>query len=138
MDQSLSRGATVVSWICQLTAAVILGQTLFFKFTGAPESVYIFSSLGAEPWGRLGSGALELVAAILLLMPRTAAAGAVLAMGLMAGALMAHLTKLGIEVQGDGGLLFGLAMTTLIASAIVAFLRRSAIPLIGHWISARI
>ena len=134
----LSRRANLVSWGCQIIAALILGQTLFFKFTGAPESIYIFSSLGAEPWGRYATGALELVAVVLLLTPRMAAAGAVLAMGLMGGAIMSHLTSLGLEVQGDGGLLFGLAVTTLIACTIVAFLRRSAVPLVGGWIAARI
>jgi hypothetical protein len=133
----LNRRANLVSWTCQILAAAILGQTLFFKFTGAPESVYIFSALGVEPWGRYGTGALELVAVILLLRPRTAAAGAVLGMGLMAGAIMGHLTTLGLEVYGDGGLLFGLAVTTLIACATVAWLRRDAIPLAGNWIAAR-
>ena len=127
----LSKSQTTVSWICQIIAAVILAQTLFFKFTGAEESKYIFSTLGAEPWGRIGSGVMELIAAGLLLFPRTAALGAVLAMGLMVGAIGAHLTKLGIEVQGDGGLLFGLGVVTLVASAVVALLRRKDIPVIG-------
>lgn len=132
---TLSRTATIVSWIGQLTAAVILGQTLFFKFTGAPESVYIFTKLGAEPVGRYTTGTFELLAVILLLVPGTAATGAVLAMGLMAGAIGSHLTLLGIEVQGDGGLLFGLALTTFVSAAIVAWLRRSAIPLLGNWLA---
>jgi len=127
----LSRGALITSWGCQLLAAIIMGQTLFFKFTGAPEARYIFSTLGVEPWGRYATGTLELVTVILLLTPRTAAAGAVLAMGLMAGAILSHLTRLGIEVQGDGGLLFGLAITTFLAAAIVAFLRRGQIPVLG-------
>lgn len=132
---TLSRTATIVSWIGQLTAAVILGQTLFFKFTGAPESVYIFTKLGAEPVGRYTTGTFELLAVFLLLVPGTAATGAVLAMGLMAGAIGSHLTLLGIEVQGDGGLLFGLALTTFVSAAIVAWLRRSAIPLLGNWLA---
>jgi len=132
-DFVLSKQATVVSWIAQLTAAVILGQTLFFKFTGAPESRFIFERLGIEPWGRYGTGVLELLAVILLLIPRTAATGAILAVGLMAGALMGHLTKLGIEVQGDGGLLFKLAMVTLIAALIVLAIRRRQIPVVGAW-----
>lgn len=127
----LGRTATVVSWACQLTAAVILGQTLFFKFTGAPESRYIFATLGVEPWGRIGTGVLELVAVALLLFPRTPALGAVLAMGLMGGAIMSHLTKLGIEVQGDHGLLFTLALVTLVAAGIVALLRRRELPVVG-------
>lgn len=128
----LTRGANIASWICQVVAAVILAQTLFFKFSGAPESKYIFSTLGVEPWGRIGTGVLELVAVFLLLNPATAILGAVLSMGLMGGALMSHLTKLGIEVQGDGGLLFGLACTVMLASAIVVLIRRTQLPIIGH------
>lgn len=127
----LSKNATIISWICQLAAAAILGQTLFFKFTGAPESRYIFSTLGVEPWGRIGTGVLELVAVVLLLLPRTAVLGAVLAVGLMGGALMSHLTRLGIEVQGDHGLLFKLAVTVLAAALVVLALRRRELPLVG-------
>lgn len=128
----MSKPALVTSWACQIVAAVILGQTLFFKFTGAPESVYIFSTLGAEPWGRIGSGILELVAVGLLLYPRTPAIGAALAIGLMGGAIGAHLTKLGIEVQGDKGTLFGLAVTVAATSLIVLALRRRELPIVGH------
>jgi hypothetical protein len=127
----LTRGASLASWACQLTAAAILGQTLFFKFTGAPESRYIFTTLGIEPWGRIGTGVAELVAVVLLLYPRTSVLGAVLAVGLMGGAIMGHLTKLGIDVQGDHGLLFKLALTVLAASVIVVVLRRRALPIIG-------
>jgi hypothetical protein len=69
---SLTRAANISSWVGQITAAVILGQTLFFKFTGAPESKYIFTTLGIEPWGRIGTGILELITVVLLLSPRTA------------------------------------------------------------------
>ena len=130
-DTLLSRPALITSWLCQFTAAAILGQTLFFKFTGAPESRYIFATLGVEPWGRIGTGVLELVAVALLLFPRTPALGAVLAMGLMGGAIMSHLTKLGIEVQGDHGLLFTLALVTLVAAGIVTLLRRRELPMVG-------
>lgn len=112
-------------WIAQLIAAAILGQTLFFKFTGAPESVWIFSELGAEPWGRLGSGAVEALAAALLLVPRGAVFGALLGAGTMLGAIASHVTVLGIEVQGDGGLLFALALTVLAACLTVIGLRRA-------------
>src|SRR5688500_11876414 len=100
-----------LSWVLQLAVASILLQTLFFKFTGAEESVYIFSTLVAEPWGRIGSGVVELVAAVLLLVPATSPLGALMTIGLMVGAIGSHLTVLGIEVRGDGGLLFGLAVT---------------------------
>jgi hypothetical protein len=124
--------ALAASWICQLVAAGILGQTLFFKFTAAPESVYIFSRLGIEPWGRIGSGVAELIAAILLVIPATAWLGALLTMGVLAGAIGAHLTKLGIVVQDDGGLLFGLALVSFAAAAVVAILRRRQIPFLGN------
>src|SRR3954471_21335614 len=103
---SPSKTKAVLSWICRVTAAVILLQTLFFKFTGAEESVYIFTKLGLEPWGRIGSGVAELMAVILLLIPSTAVLGAILSLGIISGAIMSHLTTLGIEVTGDGGLLF--------------------------------
>jgi hypothetical protein len=117
----------IIAWVAQLVAAVILFQTLFFKFTGAAESVYIFTTLGIEPWGRLGSGVVELVAAGLLLWPRFAALGALLGLGVMAGAIGAHLTKLGIEVQGDGGTLFGLAVATAVCCVAVVYLRQATL-----------
>ena len=129
----LSKAQTVVSWILQFAVAGILLQTLFFKFTGAEESVYIFSKLGAEPWGRIGSGVIELMAALLLLVPATAPVGAIVTMGVMAGAIVSHLTVLGIEVKGDGGLLFGLALAAFVGSAIVLIIRRAYIPVIGRY-----
>ncbi|MEZ5980473.1 MAG: DoxX family protein [Planctomycetota bacterium] len=131
MSPTLSKSANVVARIAALVAAVILGQTLYFKFTGQPESIYIFEKLGAEPWGRYGSGAVELVAVLLLLSPRTAAVGALLAMGTMAGAIASHLGPLGIDVQGDGGTLFALAVVTFVCAATVAFLRRRSLPIVG-------
>jgi hypothetical protein len=128
---ALSRSQRAVSWVLQLVAAAILLQTLFFKFTGAPESVYIFTKLGAEPVGRIGSGVLELIAAVLLLVPATITVGAILALGVIAGAILSHLTVLGIEVQGDGGLLFGLALVVFVACAVVLALRRREIPWLG-------
>lgn len=130
----LPRTAVILSWIGQIVAALILLQTLYFKFTGAPESVYIFTTLGVEPWGRIASGVVELVAAVLLLIPATAGIGAVIALGVMSGALLSHLTRLGISVQGDGGLLFGLAVTVFIASLLVAWLRRESIPVVRHFV----
>lgn len=130
---TLSKTALTLSWIGQIVVAVILLQTLYFKFTGAPESVYIFTTLGLEPWGRFGSGVAELIAAILLLIPATAGIGAVLALGVICGAIMAHLTKLGIQVQGDGGLLFGLALTVFVGSLLVAWIRRGQIPVVRNF-----
>ena len=122
---------TILSWILRIVVAVILLQTLFFKFTGAPESVYIFETLGMEPWGRWGSGLVELVASILLLVPRTRVYGALVALGVIAGAIGSHLTVLGIEVQGDGGLLFGLAVVVFVASAALVVIHRDELPVVG-------
>lgn len=122
----------VVTWVLRITAAIILLQTLFFKFTAAPESVYIFTKVGAEPWGRIGSGIVELIAAILILIPRYSWLGSLLALGVMAGAIVSHLTILGIAVMGDNGLLFGLALTVFVTSAINLFMLRQQIPVIGR------
>lgn len=113
----------IIAWITQIVAAGIMGQTLFFKYSAAPESVYIFSTLGVEPWGRLFTATLELVAVILLFTPRFAVFGSLLGIGLMFGALMSHLLILGIDVQGDGGLLFTLAAATLASCAVNVFVR---------------
>jgi hypothetical protein len=131
----LCKTHAAISWTFQLIAAVILAQTLFFKFTGAPESKFIFSTLGVEPWGRIGTGILELIAAGLLLLPSGVPYGALLAAGLMCGALFSHLTRLGIVVQDDGGLLFGLAATVLAASLITLWLRRFQLPILGSVLS---
>jgi putative oxidoreductase len=120
-----------VSWIFQIVAAVILAQTLFFKFSGAEESKFIFTTLGVEPWGRIATGLFELVAVALLLTPRAAVFGGLLSLGLMAGAIVGHLTKLGLVVQNDGGLLFGLAVTVFASAAIVVWLRRYQLPYVG-------
>ena len=130
----MSRSQNIVSWATQLVVAGILLQTLFFKFTGAEESVYIFTTVGAEPWGRIGSGVLELVAAILLLTPTLAPYGSILTIGLMAGAIGSHLTLLGIEVKGDGGLLFGLAVFAFLGSVVILVLRRTQIPLFARFL----
>jgi hypothetical protein len=118
----------VFIWIIKLIAVIILVQTLFFKFTGAEESVYIFTKLGIEPFGRIGSGVVELIASILILIPRTTLLGALLAAGTMMGALMSHLFVLGIEVQNDGGTLFTLGLITLICCLILVYNQKNKIP----------
>jgi putative oxidoreductase len=125
---------SIVSWICRIAAAVILLQTLFFKFTAAPESVYIFSKVGLEPWGRIGSGIAELIAAILILVPRTSWIGAGLALAIMIGAIFSHLTVLGLVVMNDGGLLFGLAVAIAACSLVLLVLQRRRLPLIGAYL----
>ena len=106
----------ILSWGLRVIAAVIMLQTLFFKFTGAEESIYIFEQIGLEPLGRYGSGIVELIAG-LLLFTRFYAIGAALGLGTISGAIFFHLTSLGIEVQGDGGYLFALAILVFLASA---------------------
>ena len=118
---------TIGLWALRLLAALILLQTLFFKFSASEESVYIFSTIGMEPWGRIGTGVMELIAAILILIPRTTAVGALLAIGLMSGALFFQLTTLGIEVKDDGGLLFIYALLVFISCAVLLFAYRSQI-----------
>jgi len=135
----------VLSWACRIVAAVILLQTLFFKFTAAPESVYIFTKLGAFVHGyaqflpvdmvqvsaRIGSGVMELIASVLLFIPRSVWAGSLLAIAATAGAILSHLTFLGIVVQDDGGLLFALAITVVCTSVIALYLHRTQVPVIG-------
>lgn len=128
----LSKEIIIFDWILRITAAVILAQTLFFKFTAAPESVYIFDKVGLGAPGRIGSGIAELIAAILLLTPSLGWLGAALALGVMGGAIMSHLTVLGLVVMNDHGLLFGLALTVALCSAVVLFLHRKEIPIIGR------
>ena len=114
-------------WVLRIVAAYILLQTLKFKFEGLPESIYIFTKVGMEPYGRIGSGIIELIASILMLIPRTTAWGALFAIGTMSGAIFFHLTKLGIEVQGDHGQLFFMAIAVWASSAVLLFVYRDQV-----------
>jgi uncharacterized membrane protein YphA (DoxX/SURF4 family) len=127
----LSQGLFIAGWIARVVVAIILVQTLFFKFTADPESVYIFETVGQEPLGRIGSGVVELIASVLLFVPGLTAVGALLALGTMSGAIFFHLTKLGIVVQDDGGTLFALALVVWAGSAFLLFLYRRTLPVIG-------
>ncbi len=121
----------ILTWALRLFAAAIMLQTLYFKFSGASESVYIFTTLNMEPWGRIGIGVMELIASVLILYPRTTGIGAVLGMGLMSGAIFFHLTKLGLVVQDDGGQLFIYAVFVFISCLLLAIIcRRDLIQLI--------
>ncbi len=122
-----SRKKKTLLWILRLVAAVIMLQTLLYKFTGAEESVYIFSRLGIEPWGRIGTGIGELIASILILIPATTAFGALLGVGLMSGAIFFHLTTLGIVVKDDAGQLFIYALLVFISCLILAWSCRNQI-----------
>lgn len=111
-----------VTWLLRIVAAVILLQTLYFKFTGHPESVALFTKLGVEPWGRIGTGVIELVAGILLLLPATVFIGAFLGIGLMSGAILSHLTIIGISSGDDGGQLFIMAILVWVICLILLLL----------------
>ena len=113
---------TIVGFILRIIAVVILLQTLYFKFTGHPESVELFTKLGVEPWGRIGTGIFEVIASLLLLIPSTIFLGALLGIGLMSGAILSHLTIIGIESKGDGGELFILAIIVWICCALIMLL----------------
>ena len=115
----------------RIAVALILIQTLRYKFLAHPDSVYIFTKVGLEPFGRIGIGVLELVASILILITRTSWVGAGLALGILGGAILMHLTVLGIEVNGDNGTLFYLAITTFILCTVVLWSDRKRIPFIG-------
>ncbi|MEM7630164.1 MAG: DoxX family protein [Planctomycetota bacterium] len=136
------KALTALTWGAQVAAAAILGQSLFFKFGGAPETVALFEVLGAEPFGRYAVGAAELVAVVLLLVPRTAWAGGIFSVGIIGGAIMGHLTKLGISIDPEalgkpalealaGPSLFAMAVVVLLASLTVVFVRRGEIPVVG-------
>ena len=112
---------TTINTVLKLAVAIILLQTLYFKFTAKPESVYIFSTLGIEPYGRIGSGVVELIASILLFFISTRLLGAAIAMGTMLVALLSHLFVLGIEVNNDGGTLFALALITFVFSSVLVY-----------------
>jgi uncharacterized membrane protein YphA (DoxX/SURF4 family) len=133
--------AGMVSWLAQISVAVILSQTLFFKFTYAPETQVIFGERG----GRLAAaavGLIELVCVVLLLIPRTSALGALLSLAVISGAIFTHLTSLGIQIadpttgETDGGLLFGLALTVAMGSVVVLWFRWRQLPWIKSWFRA--
>lgn len=117
--------------LLRIIVAVILIQTLRFKFTAHPDSVYIFKTVGLEPYGRIGIGVLELISGILLLIPKTIWMGAFLTLGLLGGAIMMHLTSLGIIVNNDNGTLFYTALITFLLTLMILYIYRKDIPVIG-------
>ena len=141
--EPISKPLRVTSWVLQIVIAVILGQTLFFKFTGAPETKALFEVLGAEPIGRYATACAELLAVVLLLIPRTSVIGAVVSLGVISGAILSHLTKLGVSIDPQklgnpnleplaGPSLFVMAVIVLVGSICVLFIRRTQLPLIGR------
>jgi uncharacterized membrane protein YphA (DoxX/SURF4 family) len=128
----------IITWVLRIIAAVILLQTLFFKFSGAEESKYIFSKLNAEPWGRIGSGIIELIAAVLILIPASTGIGALIGAGTMAGAILSHLFILGISVKNsdgseDNGQLFLYALIVFVACLYLVWMNRKKIPILKNF-----
>src|SRR5687768_13891870 len=127
-SSNMKKYQTITAWVARIVAAIIMLQTLYFKFTGAEESRFIFSQLGAEPWGRIGSGVIELIASVLILIPRTSVYGALLGLGAMSGAILSHLTILGIEIQNDGGQLFIYGLLVFICCFYLVWADRKKLP----------
>ena len=123
----MSTSKVIISWVLRVAAALIMAQSLFFKFSAAQESIFIFTTLGMEPWGRIGTGVVELIACVLLLIPRTTWMGAAIGLGTMSGAIFFHLTILGIEVAGDGGQLFIYAIITLVSCLLLLLIEKQKI-----------
>jgi putative oxidoreductase len=122
----------IILVLLRVVASLILLQTLYFKFSGHPESVFIFEKVGMEPWGRIGSGVIELIAGIALLIPSVVGIGAILTFGTMSGALFMHLTRLGIEVKGDQGMLFYMALFCWVVGLICSWKYRHQIPILKN------
>lgn len=108
----------LVTSALRIIVAVILLQTLYFKFTAHPDSVHIFSALGVEPWGRITLGIIELIVAVMILLPKTKTLGMLCSLIIILGAVASHLLVLGINVSSDNGKLFALALVVLICSSI--------------------
>jgi uncharacterized membrane protein YphA (DoxX/SURF4 family) len=121
------KSSTILLWVLRIIAAVIMLQTLYFKFSAAEESVFIFTEMGIEPWGRSATGIFELIASILILYRPTLIFGAIMAAGIMSGAIFSHLTVLGIEVKDDGGQLFAYALIVWMCSAIIIWIEKEKI-----------
>ncbi|WP_027393706.1 DoxX family membrane protein [Aquimarina latercula] len=113
--------------VLRIIVAIILIQTLRFKFTGHPDSIYIFSKVGLEPYGRIATGIVELIAGVLLLIPKTVWIGATITLGVIGGAIFMHITKLGVEINNDGGVLFITALLTFALSGIILWMKRKEV-----------
>ncbi len=124
------KATNIISWCLRIVIAVIFLQTLYFKFTAHPDSVYIFSQLGAEPYGRIGLGIAELITAFLILLPRTKIIGLFLSFGIICGAIFSHLLVIGTNIAGDSGGLFALALVIFVACIALFYLHRNEIQLL--------
>jgi hypothetical protein len=127
------RKQTIATFVLSLYIAIVFVQSLFFKWTGSEESIFIFSTLRDwsgialfEPFGRYFIGLSELVASVLLFVRPTRIWGAGMALVIITGAIVFHLfTPLGVEIKGDGGLLFALACGVWLSSATILLIHRN-------------
>lgn len=124
-DIKLSKLSSLVSWIFQLLTTIVLLQNVYFKIAGSAEWIFLFEAIGMEPWGRFISAGLELIAGFLLLIPYGAWLGALFGISTLSTAIFFHLTTLGVEVSGDGGSLFYLAVFVFISCVVILILRRN-------------
>ena len=120
-------------WIPRLAIAAVLGMTLPAKFTGAEDAVALFTALGVEPWGRVALGVVEALLVVGILLPQTWVLAAALTTGLLGGAILSHLTVLGVEVSDDGGALFAMALVGTASGAVITWMRRRELPVVGRW-----
>ena len=118
-----------VIFILQLIIAISHLQTLRFKFTAHHDSVYIFSQLNLEPYGRIGIGIFELIIAILILIPKTKIIAGMLSIAVITGAIVSHLGPLGVEVQNDNGILFYFALFVLASTLLFLWLQKEEVKL---------
>lgn len=131
--ETLSPTQVSTSWICALIAAGIMMETLFFKFSGAAESRYIFSKMGTDPYMRWTQGVWELLAALGLLIPGWHWLGGILTLGDMGAAIISHMTWLGYAALGDHELLLGMALTTFTCGFTIVVLHRHQILFVAPW-----
>lgn len=117
----------------KIVVAIILLQTLYFKFSGAQESIDLFTKIAGENEAamRIGTGILELIASLLLFAPKKTWLGALLTLGLMSGAVISHLTILGIVQNNDHGALFTSALIALIAAVLLLFASKKELPFLS-------
>lgn len=114
----------ILSLLLRVVVAVIFLQTLYYKFTAHPDSVHIFSEMGLEPYGRIGLGIVELITSILILLPMTKNMGILISLGVIGGAIFSHFLVLGVQVEGDGGGLFTLAIVVLLCCIALLFIHK--------------
>lgn len=115
----------LLSFVLRIAISLIYLQTLYFKFTGHPDSVYIFSKLGLEPYGRIGVGVIELIVSILLLINKTKLLSIIVSLSIITGAIASHLLVIGITIKEDDGGLFTLAIIIFTLNIVLIYLHKT-------------